>query len=71
MKWAKDTGQQYIISKIIFYNVDDKVDWSFILGMLTCLGLGTHYIDMVNTLFTDASNIVLVNNFLSTSILLH
>jgi hypothetical protein len=65
MEWARETSQQSLILKIDFDKAYDWVDWSFILEMLTCLGFGPRCVAMVNTLFTNASTFVSINNALS------
>jgi len=71
LEWAQGTGQETYFLKIDFDKAYDRVDWLFILEMLTCLGLGPRCVAMVNTLFSNASALALVNNSFSLRISLH
>lgn len=57
--------------KIDFDKAYDWGDWSFILEMMACLGFCPKCVAMVNTLFTNASTFVSINNSLSSWISLH
>jgi hypothetical protein len=49
----------------------DKVEWSFISEMLSCVAFGSWCVAMVNTLFTNTLAFVSVNNSLSLHFSLH
>jgi hypothetical protein len=60
-----EIGQQSLFLNTEFDKAYDRVDYSFISKMLTCLGVGPHYVAMVNTLFTIALAFASSNNVLS------
>jgi hypothetical protein len=66
-----ETSQQPLFLKIEFGKAFDRVDWNFITDMLTCVGFRPRCVTVVNTLFTNTSAFVLVNNSLSLHFFLH
>ena len=71
MKWARESGQEILFLKINFEKAYDRIDWTFITNILTCLGFGQGCVGMINTFFTCAFSFVLGNNVLSPHIHLH
>ena len=57
--------------KIDFDKSYDKMEWTFIIDMLSYLDFGSKCVDMINTLFSSLLAFVAVNNILSLCILLH
>ena len=64
MEWARECLQQALFLKIDFDKSYERVDWTFIIDMLSFLGFGSEHVGMINTLFFSTSTFLAVNNFL-------
>jgi len=51
--------------RLIFNKASDQAVWTFITEMLTCMGFGPICVRTVNTLFSNASTLFLIENTLS------
>lgn len=71
MEWVQETSQQCLVLKIDFDKAYDRIDWSFISELLSCLGFGARCVAMVNIILTNALTFVSVNKSLSPWIVLH
>jgi hypothetical protein len=71
MKWARETRQDSLFIKIDFDKAYERVDWSFVTKMLQCLIFGSNCVVIVNTLFSNVSTLVYVNNTLTIHIPMH
>lgn len=71
MEWARESGHQALFLKIEFDKAYKKIDWTFIIDMLSYLGFGSKCVGMINNLFSSTSTFVAVYNILSPHILLH
>ena len=54
--------------KIDFEKAYDKIEWSFILVMLSMLGFDPHFLQTIRMLFFNASIVLSMNNIQSPSI---
>ena len=64
MEWDREWLQQILFLKIDFDKSYERVDWTFIIDMLSFSGFGSEHVGMINTLFFSTSPFLVVNNFL-------
>lgn len=71
MEWAREYGKQALFLKIDVDKAYDRVNWTFIIDMLSCLGFGSKCVGMIKNMFSSTLYFVVVNNILSPCILVH
>lgn len=68
MKWVLSSNQDALFIKIDFEKAYDKIEWFFIIGMLSALGFDPYFISSVKILFGEASVVLTMNDSQSQSI---
>lgn len=62
MEWAHHSHQKTMFIKIGFSKAYDRIEWLFILAMLSALGFGPKFLRFVEMVFAKASSCITIND---------